>query len=142
MTSLVHCEITPITPDNMALEHLGKLKSSARDLLRLVREKYGVIAIEPQLTEDHFDGIIRTLPESCPSHDFKTLAECATKELLYEIAVFSLFLFAVGELQRTLGLPKNPRSSHPHWRDFRPYATSLTWLWFPQNWVSFVFIIF
>lgn len=89
MTSLVHCEITPITPKNMALENLEKLKSSARDLLRLVREKYGVIAIEPQLTENHFDGIIRKLPELCPSHDFKALAESATKEILYEIAVFS-----------------------------------------------------
>lgn len=79
----------------MALEHLEKLKSNAWDLLRLVREKYGVIAIEPQLTEDHFDGTIRLLPESCPSHDFKALAECATKEILYEIAVFLLFLFAV-----------------------------------------------
>lgn len=79
--------MAPITPDSMTPNNLESLKGIIRDLLRTVREKYGVVAIEPQLTKDHFDDTIRKLPELCPSHNFQLLLECAAKEILYEITV-------------------------------------------------------
>ncbi|KAF8442570.1 THO complex subunit 1 transcription elongation factor-domain-containing protein [Kalaharituber pfeilii] len=79
--------MAPVMPENTAINALDKLKHIIRSLLQTVREKYGVVAIEPQLTKDHFDGTIRQLPELCPSHDFKVLLECATKSILYDIAI-------------------------------------------------------
>ena len=76
-----------ITPDAAAPNKLEALKVIIRDLLRTVREKFGVVAIEPQLTKDHFDDTIGKLPELCPSHNLQGLLECATKEILYDIAV-------------------------------------------------------
>jgi len=76
-----------ITAEGMAQNNLESLKVIIRDLLRTVRDKYGMVAIEPQLTKDHFDDKIRNLRDLCPSHNFQVLLECAAKEILYDIAV-------------------------------------------------------
>ena len=80
--------MTVITAEEgTAQNNLESLKVIIRDLLRTVRDKYGVVAIEPQLTKDHFDDKIRNLRDLCPSHNFQVLLECAAKEILYDIAV-------------------------------------------------------
>lgn len=76
-----------ITAEGTAQNNLESLKVIIRDLLRTVRDKYGVVAIEPQLTKDHFDDKIRNLRVLCPSHNFQVLLECAAKEILYDIAI-------------------------------------------------------
>ena len=75
-------------PETMALNNVDKLKLIIRNLLQTVRETHGIVTIEPQLKTDDFDHSNRGLSGLCPSHDLKVVVECATKSILYEIAVW------------------------------------------------------